>query len=316
MSDVMRERFTTVVSSALDADPRVAVVLADVGVSRFEASGAALRHPERVVNVGIREQLLVSVAAGMALEGMRPVVHSYAPFLVERPFEQVKLDLGHQDVGAVLVSVGASYDAAAEGRTHQSPGDVALLATLPGWTIQVPGHPDELEAMLEAALAGDGRVYIRLTEETNAHAYDEWRLQVVRRGSVGTPFVLAVGPTLDPVLEATAGLDVTVAYVATVRPFDTAGLRAAVQGSDLVLVEPTLAGTSAAEVSAALSDRPHRLAALGVGNVELRRYGTGAEHRAAHGLDAAGIRRSLDAFLAEAHYPAVGVAPGRDSGRL
>ncbi len=293
----MRERFTEVVSTALDADPRVAVVLADIGVSRFEESGAALRHPHRVVNVGIREQLVIGVAAGMALEGLRPVAHSYAPFLVERPFEQIKLDLGHQDVGAVLVSVGASYDASAEGRTHQSPGDVALLATLPGWTIQVPGHADELEAMLGAALVGDGRVYIRLTEETNAHAYDEWRLQVVRQGSDGAPFLLAVGPVLDQALEAAEGLDATVAYLATVRPFDRAGLRAAVRGSDVVLVEPTLAGTSAAEVSAALRDRPHRLAALGVGNVELRRYGTGAEHRAAHGLDAAGIRRSLDAFV-------------------
>ncbi len=309
----MRERFTEVVSTALDADPRVAVVLADIGVSRFEESGAALRHPHRVVNVGIREQLLIGVAAGMALEGLRPIAHSYAPFLVERPFEQIKLDLGHQDVGAVLVSVGASYDASAEGRTHQSPADVMLLATLPGWTIQVPGHPDELEAMLVAALAGDGRVYIRLTEETNAEAHDEWRLRVLRQGSVGGPFLLAVGPVLDQALEAAAGLDATVAYLATVRPFDRAGLRAAVRGSDVVLIEPTLAGTSAAEVSAALSDRPHRLAALGVGNVELRRYGSGTEHRAAHGLDAAGIRRSLEAFLGD---PPVGVAPGRGSGRL
>jgi transketolase len=122
-------------------------------------------------------------------------------------------------------------------------------------------------------------------------------VNVIRRGSEGAPFVLAVGPTLSPTLEATTDLDVTVAYLSRVRPFDADGLAKAVAGTDVVLVEPYLAGTSSAEVARALADRPHRLFALGVQNVELRRYGTGHDHRAAHGLDAAGIRRSLDEFL-------------------
>jgi len=89
---------------------------------------------------------------------------------------------------------------------------------------------------------------------------------------------------------------VSVAYLATVRPFPGAALRAASRGTDVVVVEPYLAGTSAAEVSAALRDRPHRLLSLGVANAELRRYGNAREHRAAHGLDAAGIRASLEAW--------------------
>jgi len=283
----MRQRFYELAGAALDDDARVAVVLADIGASSVP------RH-ERVFNLGIREQLMIGVTAGLALEGYRPVAHSYATFLVERPYEQVKLDLGHQGLGAVLVSIGASYDASHEGRTHQSPADVALLSVLPGWTIHVPGHVAELERAFASALRGDDRVYIRMSEERNVRPVEGDGLIVVREG--GGPLVLAVGPTLDPVLEATADRDVTVAYLSTVCPFDATGLRESLTGADVVLVEPYQAGTSSGVVADALSDRPFRLLALGVRHPELRRYGSGAEHRAAHGLDARGIRVALDAW--------------------
>ncbi len=158
----MRAGFVDTVDAALDTDPRLAVVLADISADRF--AGAAARHPGRVVNVGIREQLMVSVAGGLALTGLRPIVHTIASFLVERPFEQLKLDLGHQDTGAVLVGVGASYDYAGAGRTHMAPGDVALFDTMPGWTVHVPGHADEVVRLLETSFGGDDRVYLRLSE--------------------------------------------------------------------------------------------------------------------------------------------------------
>jgi transketolase len=298
----MRQRFYEVATELLDSDPRVAVVLAEIG------AGELRPHP-RLFNVGIREQLMVGVAAGLALEGLRPFVHSYAPFLVERPFEQAKLDLVHQGLGAALVSTGGSYDGARSGRTHQAPADVALLRSLPGWTIHVPGHPDEVKRFVRRAAGGDDNVYVRLSEEVNAVALDGEGLAVVREGSVGTPLVVAVGPTLDQTLTATSDLDLSVGYLATVLPFDASGLRAALRGTDVVLIEPYLAGTSAAELAAALVDRPHRLLALGVANEELRRYGTGPEHRALHGLDAAGIRRSLSAFLQGGPHPGWGNTP-------
>src|SRR3954454_21874207 len=134
----MRERFYEVARKALDDDDRIAVVTAQIGA---DAIGEHPRH----FDVGIREQLMIGVAAGLSLEGKRPVAHSYAPFLVERPWEQIKLDLNHNDASAILVSNGASYDSSHAGRTHQAPEDVALLATLPDWRIEVPGHPDEFE---------------------------------------------------------------------------------------------------------------------------------------------------------------------------
>ncbi|MFD0398577.1 transketolase family protein [Kitasatospora sp. NPDC127121] len=295
--DTMRDRFIDVTSRLLDEDPRLAVVLADITAAAF--APAQQRHPDRVVNVGIREQLLIGAAGGLALTGMRPIAHTFASFLIERPFEQVKLDLVHQGVGAVLVSAAGSYDWPAGGRTHMSPGDVALLDTLPDWTVHVPGHPDEAEQLLRHAVTdGDRNVYVRLSAHQNTQALpvEAGRFTTVRQGSRGV--VLAVGPMLDAVLAATEGLDATVLYAATVRPFDAAGLRAAAgERADVVLVEPYLAGTSANEAHAALADRPHRVLGLGVPREEHRHYGSIPEHLAAYGLDAASLRERIGTFL-------------------
>ncbi|WP_316520626.1 transketolase family protein [Kitasatospora brasiliensis] len=296
--DTMRDRFVDVTTRLLDEDPRLALVLADITAAAF--APAQERHPDRVVNVGIREQLLIGAAGGLALTGMRPIAHTFASFLIERPFEQVKLDLVHQGVGAVLVSAAGSYDWPAGGRTHMSPGDVALLDTLPDWTVHVPGHPDEAERLLRHAYAdGDRTVYVRLSAHQNAApvAVEPGRFATVRAGSRGV--VLAVGPMLDAVLAATEGLDVTVLYAATVRPFDAAGLRAALgeRGQDVVLVEPYLAGTSANEAHEALASRAHRVLALGVPREEHRHYGSIPEHLAAYGLDAPALRERIGTFF-------------------
>jgi transketolase len=293
-----RETFASTTAALLEEDLSVALVYAEISGQYFRE--AERRHPDRVVNVGIREQLLVNVGAGLALTGMRPVVHTFASFLVERAFEQVKLGFNHQDVGGVLVGSGASYDISGGGRTHQAPGDVALMDTLPDWTVHVPGHADEVESALRLAVAGSGRdyVYVRVTGQQNRDPFPvtPGRFHLVRRGAGAT--VVAVGPMLDPVLEAVADLDVSVLYASTVRPFDGRSLRAVLGTPDVVLVEPYLAGTSSRCVDDVLVDVPHRLLALGVGRRELRRYGTPADHAAAHGLDAAGIRQAVAGVLA------------------
>lgn len=297
----MRDSFIEITDELLSERDDLAVVLADIGVSQFREAGVLGRHPDRILNVGIREQLQVSFAAGLAKEGIRPIVHTYAPFLVERPFEQIKLDFGHQGLSGVFVSVGASYDSTVSGRTHQAPEDIALIASLPGWRIEVPGHADEAATLLREAVESSDSVYVRLSDESNAASRQitTGKMTVERQGSEGAPVVIAVGPKLDAVLEAVADMDVTVLYATTVRPFDGETLRR-VSGTDVILVEPYLAGTSASEVSAALSDTPHRLLSLGVERKELRNYGTIADHNVAHRLDPAGLRKAILAFL-ESH---------------
>jgi transketolase len=148
-------------------------------------------------------------------------------------------------------------------------------------------------------------VYVRLSVQSNAQGLpvDGARFRTVREGRAGV--VVAVGPMLDAVVAATEGLDVTVLYATTVRPFDGASLRraTAAAGTDVVLVEPYLAGTSTAVAGDALAEVSHRVLGLGVGRRELRRYGTIDEHLAAHGLDAASLRERIGGFLSASGRP-------------
>ena len=98
------------------------------------------KHPLRAHNIGILEQSTIGLAAGLSLAGHFPIVHTIAPFLVERAYEQIKIDLGYQQLGSNLVSVGGSYDYAGLGCTHHCPADVGILNKIPGIEIIVPGH--------------------------------------------------------------------------------------------------------------------------------------------------------------------------------
>ncbi|WP_277207421.1 transketolase family protein [Isoptericola croceus] len=297
-----RARFYAELDPVLAANPDAVLVLAVIGSGYMTDTIA--RRPDQVVDVGIREQAMIGVAGGLALAGRRPIVHTFAPFLVERAYEQVKLDLGHQDVGALLVSAGASYDVSSGGRTHQAPADVALISALPGWTVHVPGHADEVAEILHREAAGAGRVYVRLSGQHNLRPQPvDGQVHLVRDLTVGdpsAPLVLAVGPMLDVVLEATRDLPVRVAHTGTPHPLDATGVRALAGPTPVLgVVEPYLAGTSAAAVATALADRPSRVLHVGVPrDAELRRYGTPRDHAAAHGLDAAGVRRQVKSLLA------------------
>ena len=264
VAEDLRTRFYRLLPELLAEDPRAVAVFGEVGVGYLDEAAVA-PVADRVINVGIREQLVIGVTGGLALD--RAAARSRTrsrPFLIERPFEQVKLDLGHQDVGAVLVSAGGSYDWPEGGETHFGYRDVAVLDTLTAGPSTCPGTPTRPRpccAPPSATTAGSTCGWRRTNQRRGPADRADGRA-ARGRGRRGT--VVAVGPMADRTLAAVADLDVTVLYATTVRPFDAATLRATLDTPAVVLVEPYLRDTSTAAVARALTDRPHRVLGLGV----------------------------------------------------
>jgi len=291
----MREQMGITVCDLFAEDDRVAIVLAEISTQYFEP--ALELDPHRAVNLGIMEQSMVGVAAGFAMEGFHPVVHTIAPFLVERPLEQIKLDFGYQGLGGTFVSGGASYDYGAEGATHHSPADVQAMLTIPGVEVLVPGSAVEVDRAIRSTYA-DGRItYVRTSVATNTTSFETQpgRAEVIRRGERGT--VLAVGPMLERTLPAVEGMDLTVLYVTSVAPFDAETLVREATGPDIVVVEPFYDGTLTPAVSAALAGRPSRIGSVGVPRRFIHTYGQLEEHDREVGLDTAGIRERIASFI-------------------
>ena len=291
--DGMRVAFARTTSALLDEDPQVALVLAEISVSGY-LWRAIERHPERAVNIGIAEQAMVGIAAGFAMEGFHPIAHSIAAFVAERPYEQLKLDFGYQGLGGTFVGVGGSYDYAAEGATHHAPADAQVMTAIPTMQVLAPGHEREVDALLRATYANGEPTYVRIGSAANTEPFDvaPGRIEVVAHGGAAT--VLAFGPMLWPTLQACAGLDVTILYATSLRPFDAATLAGVVGGAPTVVaVEPWYEGTAAAAVTSAIADRPARYAWIGVPRTFVHAYGTREDLDRDAGLDPTGIRRRI-----------------------
>ena len=292
----MRNTFRETTEDILRLDHRTVLLLGDIGVFGFRESLSA--YPDRVFNIGVLEQATIGVAAGMSIQGMVPIVHSIAPFLVERALEQIKIDFGYQALGGNLVSVGASLDYAALGCTHHAPGDVGAMMTIPGVQILLPGTSDELDQQLRSFYDNGRLSYFRLSESENSESVPIEVGDVVelRRGGAGA--VLAIGPTLDMTLEAVQELDVSVYYMNSIDWRTPASLAMRLTGfRRLLIVEPYYEGTSLGLLDELLTRNPMQVECCGIPRVFHRAYGTREEHYNAVGLHALGVRGRLERLL-------------------
>lgn len=294
----MRQQFADTMLKVGEQDKALVVLVGDI--SHFILQPFAQANPGRYYNVGICEQTIVSMAAGMAKIGLVPVVHTIAPFIIERSFEQIKIDFCYHQLGGNLVTVGSVFDYANLGCTHHCYGDFALLKTLPGTEIIYPASPLEFEILFYQAYRDDALTLYRLPVQQHGIEFSASDLQLgqgikVTEGRNLT--IVATGPQLRSALEArpvlaNAGWDSEVIYLHTIRPLDVDMIRASALKTHHVLVveEHMRSGGVGDDILRATADiESVHVRSLAVPDTFVTDYGTYEDHCARLGLTRDGI---------------------------
>ena len=271
------------------------------GLVRFEKE-----HPDRYFDVAIAEQHAVTFAAGMACDGLKPVVAIYSTFL-QRGYDQLIHDVALQNL-PVVFAIDRAGLVGADGPTHAGSFDLSYLRCIPNMTVMAPSDENECRQLLYTAFSLDTPTAVRYPRGTGPGATIEQAMTalpvgkgVLRRQGAGKVAILAFGSMVQPALAAAAALDATVSDMRFVKPLDTALIRElAASHSLLVTVEENAimggAGSACAEVLAAAGISVPMLH-LGLPD-DYVEHGDPAVLLADCGLDAAGIQRSIEARLA------------------
>ncbi len=290
----MRKQFVKSIKNILRKDEKTVLMLGDIGVFGFREELKDL--PKRAYNIGILEQCTVGVAAGLSKIGMIPIVHTIAPFLVERSFEQIKVDFGYQKLRGNLISVGSSYDYASLGCTHHCPADVNLMLSIPNVQIVVPGSSHELSQLLDQAYNNDSLTYFRLSEFENEQQHDVnfGKGILIKKGSKAT--IICYGNMLSETIKACENLDVTILYYHTIFPFDS-DLLIENFNEKIIICEPFYEGSTNFLINKTLNKYKYQTLNIGVPRQFLINYGSKLEHDQNLGLDHAGISSKIKSFI-------------------
>ncbi len=295
-----RKAFAKALEEVAQSDPRVVVVTNDsVGSSNLTAFRK--RWPERFVNVGIAEQDLIGVSAGLANGGKLPFVCGASCFLTARALEQVKVDLGYSRANVKLCGMSSGLAYGALGPTHHSIEDLAWTRVIPNLTIVVPADPAETRQAVHAIAGTEGPVFLRLSRMPVPEVHPpDYRLQIgravkLRDGSDVT--LIANGTMVSRALEAARllaaeGVSARVLNMSTLAPIDREAIvDAAEQTSAIVTVEEHSihGGLGGAVAEVVVGAKPVPMRILGVPGVFAPTGSTAwlLEH---FGLTAEGIR--------------------------
>jgi transketolase len=290
----MRKQLVTTVESILESNKNSVLLLGDIGVFGFRKSFD--RYPTRVYNIGILEQTTIGLAAGLSKTNLIPIVHTIAPFLVERAYEQLKVDFGYQELNGNFISIGSSYDYASLGPTHHCPGDVPILKNIPNMQNIVPGNSDEFDFLFNKSYDNGKPTYYRLSEYENKYKVniEANKATLIRTGSKAT--IICIGNMLDRVLEACEDEDVTILYYTTISPFDCE-LLSENFNENIIICEPYYEGSLNYEINKTFLNKNHKILNIGVPHKFLTNYGKKEEHDIEIGLDMISIREKIKNFI-------------------
>lgn len=306
----MRKTSLDAVYELAKRDPRVVFIGSDLGIGTLKQFKAEM--PERFFMEGVSEAHIVTMAAGLALEGKVVYINTIATFLTRRCYEQVCLDLSLHHTNVRLIGSGGGVVYAPLGPTHEAIEDIALFRPLPRMTIVAPCDAEEMKRLMPQTLDWDGPMYIRLGKGGDAVVsrpelgFQIGRALHVRDGA--DALLVTTGITLQPALAAatqlaTAGIQVGVLHMHTVKPLDTDALltQAARVPAILAIEEHTTIGGLGSAVAETLAEAnfstPKRFKRIGIPDVFPDKYGSQANLLARYGITAEGIAAETQKLL-------------------
>jgi transketolase len=273
-----RDAFAAALEDIAAKDPRVCAVVNDsVGSSKVGQFGK--RFPDRLINVGIAEQTMVGLAAGLANCGKIPFVCAASPFLTGRALEQIKADVAYSETNVKLAGQSPGMAYGELGPTHHSIEDLAWIRAIANMTVIVPADPVETDQAVRAAAATPGPMFLRISRMGVPIIHDEgYRFEIgkaahLRAGDDIT--LIAVGVMVSRAVEAAEllaaeGVQARVLNMATVRPLDEAAVLAAARetGRIVTVEEHTIyGGLGSAVAEVVVTQHPVPMRILGVPGV-------------------------------------------------
>ncbi len=295
----MRNAFADELTKLGNEDSRVVMLSGDIGNRLFDKFKD--RHPGRFFNCGVAEANMMGVAAGMAMNGLRPVAYTITPFVTTRCLEQIRTDVCYHEAPVTIVSVGGGLAYSGLGPTHHACEDISFLRALPNMVVICPGDAHEVRAALRATMQQDSPVYIRMGKKgepvVHAGPLSDFAIGKAITISKGSDVcLLSTGNMLPEAVEASHrlkehGISAEVVSFHTVKPLDQDCLRNAFAKFRLVatLEEHSLIGGFGAAVSEWLTDtetQPRKFLRFGTPDAFFKKSGEQEYAREVLGLAA------------------------------